>query len=101
MEYKNVVSGKFISRPNRFIAHVVIDGQEEIVHVEKVAVINFCQLSCAAGACVGAAVGAAEILVRFAVTVLVFLQLKEVLGLRDQAQIALALPTACGKIARE
>ena len=49
----------------------------------------------------GAAVGAAEILVRFAVTVLVFLQLKEVLGLGDQVQIALALPTACGKIARE
>ena len=33
MKYENVVSGKFLSRPNRFIAHVEIDGREEIVHV--------------------------------------------------------------------
>ena len=33
MKYENVVSGKFISRPNRFIAHIEIDGNEEICHV--------------------------------------------------------------------
>lgn len=33
MKYENVVSGKFKSRPNRFIAHVEIDGNEEICHV--------------------------------------------------------------------
>ena len=33
MKYENVVSGKFISRPNRFIAHIEIDGKEEICHV--------------------------------------------------------------------
>ena len=33
MKYKNIVQGKFISRPNRFIAHVEIDGREEICHV--------------------------------------------------------------------
>ena len=33
MKYKNIVRGKFISRPNRFIAHVEIDGREEICHV--------------------------------------------------------------------
>ena len=33
MKYENVVSGKFKSRPNRFIAHIEIDGKEEICHV--------------------------------------------------------------------
>ncbi len=33
MKYENIVTGKFISRPNRFIAHVEIDGKEEICHV--------------------------------------------------------------------
>ena len=33
MKYENVVSGKFISRPNRFIAYIEIDGKEEICHV--------------------------------------------------------------------
>ncbi|MBQ6699897.1 MAG: DNA/RNA nuclease SfsA [Oscillospiraceae bacterium] len=33
MKYENVISGKFISRPNRFIAHVEIEGKEEICHV--------------------------------------------------------------------
>ena len=33
MKYENVVSGKFISRPNRFIAHIEINGREEICHV--------------------------------------------------------------------
>lgn len=35
VKYKNIVSGKFISRPNRFIAKVEIDGAEETVHVKN------------------------------------------------------------------
>lgn len=35
MIYKNIVEGIFIKRPNRFIAHVLIDGEEEIVHVKN------------------------------------------------------------------
>lgn len=35
MEYQNIYSGSFLSRPNRFIAHVIIDGQEEICHVKN------------------------------------------------------------------
>ncbi len=35
MKYKNIVEGKFIARPNRFIAHVEIDGVEHIVHVKN------------------------------------------------------------------
>lgn len=35
MEYKNTVKGRFISRPNRFIAQVEIDGKEETVHVKN------------------------------------------------------------------
>ena len=35
MHYPNMVPGIFLSRPNRFIAHVRIDGQEEIVHVKN------------------------------------------------------------------
>lgn len=35
MIYKNIKSGKFLSRPNRFIAHVEIDGKEEICHVKN------------------------------------------------------------------
>ena len=35
MKYKNTVSGKFCFRPNRFIAHVAIDGNEEICHVKN------------------------------------------------------------------
>lgn len=33
MKYSNVVSGQFLSRPNRFIAYCVINGKEEICHV--------------------------------------------------------------------
>ncbi len=33
MKYKHVVPGIFLQRPNRFIAHVLINGQEEICHV--------------------------------------------------------------------
>ena len=35
MHYSNMVPGVFLSRPNRFIAHVVIEGREEIVHVKN------------------------------------------------------------------
>ena len=35
MNYKNMVSGIFLSRPNRFIAHIEIDGQTEICHVKN------------------------------------------------------------------
>ena len=35
MKYDNVVKGKFISRPNRFIANVEIDGKIEIAHVKN------------------------------------------------------------------
>ncbi len=35
MIYPNMTPGIFLSRPNRFIAHVQIDGQEEIVHVKN------------------------------------------------------------------
>ncbi|MBR6633896.1 MAG: DNA/RNA nuclease SfsA [Clostridia bacterium] len=35
MKYKNTVRGRFISRPNRFIAYVEIDGREEVCHVKN------------------------------------------------------------------
>ncbi|MGN1166565.1 MAG: A/G-specific adenine glycosylase [Lachnospiraceae bacterium] len=35
MEYKDIYEGKFIDRPNRFIAHVEIDGCAETVHVKN------------------------------------------------------------------
>lgn len=35
MEYQNTITGIFLKRPNRFIAHVLIDGKEEIVHVKN------------------------------------------------------------------
>lgn len=35
MEYKNIVKGTFISRPNRFIAKVNIDGEVHTVHVKN------------------------------------------------------------------
>ena len=35
MYYPNMIPGIFLSRPNRFIAHVLIDGQVEIVHVKN------------------------------------------------------------------
>ena len=35
MRYDNMTPGVFLSRPNRFIAHVRIDGQEEVVHVKN------------------------------------------------------------------
>ena len=35
MHYENMVPGRFLARPNRFIAHVEIDGQMEICHVKN------------------------------------------------------------------
>ena len=35
MQYQNMVQGIFLKRPNRFIAHVLIDGKEEICHVKN------------------------------------------------------------------
>jgi len=35
MKYNKIVRGKFISRPNRFIAKVEIDGSTETVHVKN------------------------------------------------------------------
>ena len=35
MKYSNIVKGKFISRPNRFIARVDIAGAEHTVHVKN------------------------------------------------------------------
>ena len=35
MRYPDMIPGRFRSRPNRFIAHVEIDGREEIVHVKN------------------------------------------------------------------
>ena len=35
MRYENMVPGIFLARPNRFIAHVQMDGQTEICHVKN------------------------------------------------------------------
>lgn len=35
MRYANMVPGIFRKRPNRFIAHVEINGQEQVVHVKN------------------------------------------------------------------
>ena len=35
MTYENMVPGVFLKRPNRFVAHIEIDGQEEICHVKN------------------------------------------------------------------
>ena len=35
MQYQNIVEGKFLDRPNRFIAHVEIMGKVETVHVKN------------------------------------------------------------------
>lgn len=35
MQYDNIRRGQFISRPNRFIAHIIVDGREEICHVKN------------------------------------------------------------------
>lgn len=35
MKYERMKKGNFISRPNRFIANVIIDGKEEVCHVKN------------------------------------------------------------------
>ena len=35
MKYENMVPGRFLSRPNRFIAMVEMDGKEEVCHVKN------------------------------------------------------------------
>ena len=35
MIYENTCRGEFISRPNRFIAHVLVNGTPETVHVKN------------------------------------------------------------------
>ncbi|MCL2865185.1 MAG: DNA/RNA nuclease SfsA [Lachnospiraceae bacterium] len=35
MIYNKVKQARFVARPNRFIAHVLIDGKQEVVHVKN------------------------------------------------------------------
>jgi len=35
MKYKNTCEGRFVKRPNRFVAQVELDGREETVHVKN------------------------------------------------------------------
>lgn len=35
MKYPNMTPGIFLNRPNRFVAHVQIDGKEAVVHVKN------------------------------------------------------------------
>ena len=35
MKYDKIQEGRFIDRPNRFIAHVELDDREETVHVKN------------------------------------------------------------------
>lgn len=35
MKYQNIVEGRFVSRPNRFVAHVDIGGKTEVCHVKN------------------------------------------------------------------
>ena len=35
MKYSNIVKGTFLDRPNRFIAHVELEGKRETVHVKN------------------------------------------------------------------
>ena len=35
MIYENILPGVFLSRPNRFIAHVLLGGQEQVCHVKN------------------------------------------------------------------
>ncbi len=35
MKYSKIKKGIFIDRPNRFVAHVIVDGKEETVHVKN------------------------------------------------------------------
>ena len=35
LHYHNMIPGTFLARPNRFVAHIEIDGREEVVHVKN------------------------------------------------------------------
>lgn len=35
MKYDNIIQGKFLERPNRFIAYVEIDGKKQVCHVKN------------------------------------------------------------------
>ena len=35
MKYSHTVKASFLDRPNRFVAHVELDGQTETVHVKN------------------------------------------------------------------
>ena len=35
MKYENIVQGRFLERPNRFIAHVEVSGEKVIAHVKN------------------------------------------------------------------
>lgn len=35
MTYQNILPGRFVDRPNRFIAHIEIDGKIEVCHVKN------------------------------------------------------------------
>ena len=35
MHYERMVKGTFLARPNRFVAHIEIDGQIEVCHVKN------------------------------------------------------------------
>ena len=35
MRYKNIIEGRFVSRPNRFVANVEIGGKTEVCHVKN------------------------------------------------------------------
>jgi sugar fermentation stimulation protein A len=35
LKYTSIKSATFISRPNRFISHVLVDGRDEVVHVKN------------------------------------------------------------------
>lgn len=42
MKYREIVEGIFIDRPNRFIAHVDIEGVVNTVHVKIQGVVRNC-----------------------------------------------------------
>ncbi len=35
MKYENIICADFLARPNRFIAHIVVDGEVQICHVKN------------------------------------------------------------------
>lgn len=35
MTYDNIFPGEFVSRPNRFIANIIVNGKEEVCHVKN------------------------------------------------------------------